>query len=88
MASFEACPGVKLNGQLTLGENTADNGGLRLAYMALMDTVAEEAPPPEIDGYTRPSGFSWPSARWCSERTRAGSAELCLTDPHSPGIGG
>ena len=40
-SSFEPLPGVRIRGKLTLGENTADNGGLRLAYMALMDSLAK-----------------------------------------------
>ena len=38
-SGFTAVDDVKLNGRLTLGENTADNGGLRIALMALQDTL-------------------------------------------------
>src|SRR5438445_2051285 len=37
--NFVAVDDVKLNGKLTLGENTADNGGARVALMALLDSI-------------------------------------------------
>jgi putative endopeptidase len=84
--SFEAVPGVKLNGQLTLGENTADNGGLRIAYTALMDTLAKDAPPPEIDGYTPAQRFFLAFGQvWCSNVREQAARNYVLTDPHSPG---
>jgi putative endopeptidase len=84
--SFEAAPGLKLNGQLTLGENTADNGGLRLAYMALMDTLAKQAPPPEIDGYTPAQRFFLAFGQvWCLNVREQAARNYVLTDPHSPG---
>jgi putative endopeptidase len=83
--NFEAVPGLKLNGALTLGENTADNGGLRLAYMALMHTLGQ-APPAEIDGYTPSQRFFLSFAQvWCSNIREQAARNYVLTDPHSPG---
>ncbi len=85
--SFSPVPGIELNGKLTLGENTADNGGIRLAYMALMDDLAKKSIPPSSkeDGYTQAQQFFLGFAQvWC-ENTRPEEARtLAQTDPHSP----
>jgi putative endopeptidase len=86
--SFEAAPGQKLNGNLTLGENTADNGGLRLAYAALMASLAN--PPgtvaPQIDGYTPAQRFFLSFGQiWCENVREQAARSRAMTDPHSPG---
>jgi putative endopeptidase len=81
-------PALKLNGKLTLGENTADNGGLRIAYMALLDTLAEqkESIDEKIDGYTEAQRYFLGFAQvWCENETEQQSRQEVLTNPHSPG---
>ena len=81
-------PAVHLNGHLTLGENTADNGGLRIAYQALLDTLAEEhkSIDDRIDGFTEAQRYFIGFAQvWCENRTDAIARQRALTDLHSPG---
>jgi putative endopeptidase len=82
--SFVAVDDLKLNGKLTLGENAADNGGLRIAYMAMLDTFAGKDPAP-IDGLSAKQRFflGWANV-WCNNRTDAVSRMLVTIDPHSP----
>ncbi len=76
---------VKLNGRLTLGENTADNGGLKLAYMALMHVIGN-TPLKAIDGYTPQQRFFLAYGQiWCQNVTDQEARKRVLTDPHSPG---
>jgi putative endopeptidase len=84
-SGYTAVDDVKVNGKLTLGENTADNGGLRIAYMALLSTLAGKEPP-STDGLTAQQRFflGWANV-WCSNRTEAFSRMLANIDPHSPG---
>jgi putative endopeptidase len=85
--SFSPVPGIELNGQLTLGENTADNGGVRLAYLALLDDLTKEKKPlnSEVDGYTEAQQFFLGFAQvWCENQRPEESRLLAQTDPHSP----
>jgi predicted metalloendopeptidase len=76
---------VKLNGKLTLGENTADNGGVRIAHMALMDTIAGQTVPPR-DGFTPEQRLfmAWGQI-WCQNETEESAKLRAQTDPHAPG---
>jgi endothelin-converting enzyme/putative endopeptidase len=76
---------VKLNGRLTLGENAADNGGVRIAHMALLDTLAGKEPP-KRDGFTAEQRLflGWGQI-WCQNETAESARLRAQTDPHSPG---
>jgi putative endopeptidase len=84
-SGYPAVAELKINGKLTLGENVADNGGLRIAYMALLGAMAESQPAP-IDGLTAQQRFflGWANV-WCQNRTDEYARMLVTLDPHSPG---
>ncbi|MDQ6675863.1 MAG: M13 family metallopeptidase [Acidobacteriota bacterium] len=82
-SSFTVDGDLKLNGKLTLGENTADNGGLRIAYAALMNSLAGKMPPPR-DGLTAQQRFflGWGQV-WCDNETDEYRRLIAQTNPHS-----
>jgi putative endopeptidase len=88
-SNFVAVDDVKLNGRLTLGENTADNGGARIALAALEQMIADDKSGKEgqkIDGYTPEQRFFLGFGRvWCEKRRPEVARMRALTDPHSPG---
>lgn len=88
-SNFVAVDDLKLNGRLTLGENTADNGGARIALMALRSLIAADKSGKageKIDGYTPEQRFFLGFGRvWCEKRRPELARTLVNTDPHSPG---
>jgi len=84
-SGYTAVDDLKVNGKLTLGENTADNGGMRIAYMALMSALGSTEPAP-IDGLTEQQRFflGWANV-WCQNRTDEYKRMVDTVDPHSPG---
>jgi putative endopeptidase len=85
-SSFVAVDDLKLNGRLTLGENTADNGGARIALMALEHMMADDSTMAQtINGYTPQQRFFLGYGRaWCEKRRPEYSRMLVSIDPHSP----
>ncbi len=84
--NFKVLDTVPVNGELTLGENIADLGGLAIAYDAFMQT--EQAKKGEkIDGYTPEQRFfmSWAQI-WRGATRPEAQLQYIMTDPHSPGI--
>ena len=87
--NFVAIDDLKLNGKLTLGENTADNGGARIALAALQQLIGQDKSgkaAEKIDGYTPEQRFFLGFGRvWCEKRRPEFSRMLVTVDPHSPG---
>ena len=80
----EAVPGLKVNGQKTLGENIGDNGGLKIAYRAYENRMKQE-PLKTVDGFTPAQRVYLAYARvWASNSTPEYTAMLVNSDVHSP----
>jgi len=77
--------GVHLNGQQTLGENIADNGGLKLAHLAWQRVEKNGSSTPPLGGLTPEQQFFLGFAQsWCSVVTPKYETWLAINDVHSP----
>ena len=85
-SNFEVLPGVKINGQQTLGENIGDNGGLNIAYTAFENSLKEN-PLGVKDGFTPQQRFFLSWARvWASNMTPEYIQLIVTSDVHSPNM--
>ncbi len=87
-SGFKVADGQNLNGDLTLGENSADNGGIRIAYRALQEVMAKQgiASTSMKDGYTPAQRFFISFGQvWCENQTDQAARNQAKTNPHSTG---
>ncbi len=89
-SAFEPAPGVRINGQLTLGENISDLGGLQIAYDALQIALRRQRdagkPPTLVDGQTPEQRFFQANAViWRGKMRIEALVDQLRTDGHSPG---
>ena len=74
-----------VNGKLTLGENIADLGGLKIAFEALQKELARKGRPANIDGFTPEQRFFLGYAQaWRTLQRDEGAKMQVASDPHSP----
>ena len=79
-------PALMADGALSLGENIADQGGLRVSYTALLNTFKEKGEPAPIDGFTAAQRFYYSYATiWGQNIRDEEAARLTKTDVHSLG---
>jgi putative endopeptidase len=89
-SGFEVAPGQKINGRLTLGENSADNGGIRIAFRALQEVLAKQGIT-DLDGTADVRDGYNPAQRffisfgqlWCTNQTEQAARNQAKTDSHS-----
>ncbi len=84
-SSFEALPGLKLNGKLTLGENIADLGGVKLAFMAYRAMRKGAAEQTVASGFTEDQQFFVAHGQsWCGKLRDEALRLMVQVNPHSP----
>ena len=84
-SKIKVLPDLNANGQLTLGENLADHGGLQVAYTAFKEATKRN-PLPVIDGLTPEQRFFLAYAGvWAGNITEAEIRNRTKSDPHSLG---
>jgi putative endopeptidase len=85
--AYEPIPGTRIKGNLTLGENIGDLGGVEAAYAAYQKYQAKHGKAPVIGGLTGDQRFFLSYAQAWQSKTREGRLrQQLLTDPHSPAI--
>ncbi|MBQ3237972.1 MAG: M13 family metallopeptidase [Bacteroidaceae bacterium] len=83
--AIEVLPGLQANGELTLGENIADHGGIMVAYQAFKNAT-KDAPLPVKDGFTPEQRFFLAySAVWAGNIRDEQIRVYTKSDPHSLG---
>ncbi len=84
--AYEPLKGEHVNGRLTLGENIADLGGMKIAYAAFQKSLHGQEPA-KIDGFTAEQRFFLGAATiWRTQIRDAAASVRLKTDPHSPGV--
>ena len=84
--NIEVLPGLKANGELTLGENIADHGGLQVSFLALQKAMAENPLGKDEHGFTPEQRFFLSYANVWADNTRDEQIRLqTKSDPHSLG---
>lgn len=84
-SQYEILPNVKVNGQFTLGENIADQGGVLLSYYALLKEFENKPEPALVNGmnYKQRFFYGWATV-WRNNSTEEAVKQLISLDPHAP----
>jgi predicted metalloendopeptidase len=84
-SEYEPLPGEHINGELTLGENIADDGGVKLSFAALQKALEKSGKREKIDGFTPEQRFflGW-AAVWRANTREPEIKRRLVMDSHSP----
>ncbi|MDO4715612.1 MAG: M13 family metallopeptidase [Bacteroidales bacterium] len=82
--AIEVLPGLHANGELTLGENIADHGGLKVAYLAFEKALQQSGKTQKVDGFTPEQRFFLAYAfTWVQNIRDEQVRQYTKSDPHS-----